>query len=123
MGPMEEHLMLRVNSTTTFAEIHPWIANYFNSTYRGTDDGSSAIGGVSNNNDPHMIAFNNWMARRRKGYNNLRKGWSKGKNDAKDKGAGKKGDYNRKGAGKHEGKNNTVTFNVCGKTGRYSSQC
>eukprot|EP00971_Amphidinium_carterae_P173578 3441105-Amphidinium_carterae.1 len=45
-GPIGQHvLMLIFNSTTTFAEVHTWIANYVNSTHNGTDDESGTIGG------------------------------------------------------------------------------
>eukprot|EP00971_Amphidinium_carterae_P106438 2108344-Amphidinium_carterae.2 len=35
-GPIGQHLMLRVKDTTTFAEVHQWISNFFNSAYRTT---------------------------------------------------------------------------------------
>eukprot|EP00971_Amphidinium_carterae_P131813 2610912-Amphidinium_carterae.1 len=78
---------MRVNSTTTFAEVHTWISNYFNNTYSGTDEEQGTIRGVNNDADPQMITFKKW--KEGKGYNNRTKGWTKGK----DKGGGKKGDF------------------------------
>eukprot|EP00971_Amphidinium_carterae_P297642 5913458-Amphidinium_carterae.1 len=52
--------MLRVNNTTTFAEVHQWISNFFSRTCSGTEDEQNPIGGVNNEEDPYMIAFNKW---------------------------------------------------------------
>eukprot|EP00971_Amphidinium_carterae_P277289 5503222-Amphidinium_carterae.1 len=71
---------------------HASISNFFNSTYSGTDEEPSTIGGVNNDDDRQMIASNNW--KKGKGCNNWTswtKGWANGK--GKDKGARKKGDY------------------------------
>eukprot|EP00971_Amphidinium_carterae_P165429 3279345-Amphidinium_carterae.1 len=75
-GNIAENLMMRINQTTTFDNVHQWISNYFNCTYTGTEDNHEGqVGGVSNydnendneeeydegwdydDNDPVTIAF------------------------------------------------------------------
>eukprot|EP00971_Amphidinium_carterae_P122443 2424332-Amphidinium_carterae.1 len=47
-------------------EVHIWFSNYFNSTYSGTDEAQGTIRGVNNDDNPHMIAFNKWLAKKGK---------------------------------------------------------
>eukprot|EP00971_Amphidinium_carterae_P153650 3046617-Amphidinium_carterae.1 len=118
-----ENLMMRINQTTTFDDVHQWISNYFNSTYAGTEeDNRGQVGGVSSydkenydneeyneeendeswdydNNDPVTIAFMKVRARGQK------------------KGNLKKGDNNKSKEGR------TATCYTCRKQGHTSTFC
>eukprot|EP00971_Amphidinium_carterae_P210082 4167785-Amphidinium_carterae.2 len=41
-GNIAKNLMMRINQTTTFDDVHQWISNYFNSPYTGTEDNHKA---------------------------------------------------------------------------------
>eukprot|EP00971_Amphidinium_carterae_P156895 3110278-Amphidinium_carterae.2 len=113
-GPIGQHLMLRVNNTTTFAKVHQWICNFFNSAYSGADTAEDEQGQLEE--EQYMIAFNKW----KKGKGQWTKGWTQGK--GKDKSRRKKGDYTHKDAEKDKGKQPSICC-TCGRTGHYSSQC
>eukprot|EP00971_Amphidinium_carterae_P348926 6490746-Amphidinium_carterae.2 len=48
-GPIQQHLMLRINSTTTFTAVHQWISTFFNSTYSDTNEEHRTIGALIDN--------------------------------------------------------------------------
>eukprot|EP00971_Amphidinium_carterae_P255108 5064443-Amphidinium_carterae.1 len=48
-GPINHHLMLKVNNTRTFDEVHGWISNYFTGIYLGVDAEDYATGGKDEN--------------------------------------------------------------------------
>eukprot|EP00971_Amphidinium_carterae_P149647 2966982-Amphidinium_carterae.1 len=54
---MGQQLMLRINQTTTFEEVHQWISNYFNSTYSGADEEKGTIGNI---NDADEEQYDEW---------------------------------------------------------------
>eukprot|EP00971_Amphidinium_carterae_P330668 6463831-Amphidinium_carterae.4 len=68
---MAQHMMLKVNNTTTLQGFHQWISYVFNITYSGTEGDHATIGGVNNEDEEHkeyyMIAFNKWMKGKGKG--------------------------------------------------------
>eukprot|EP00971_Amphidinium_carterae_P064612 1280263-Amphidinium_carterae.2 len=120
-GPIAQHLMLRVNNTTTFTEVHQWISNFSNSTYRVTEEENGTIGGVTDEtekyNEQAMIAFNKWYKGKGRGQ------WNKSKETGKGK-EGKKGDnfYNAKGAGKNIEQQPVICY-ACGRPGHTKPQC
>eukprot|EP00971_Amphidinium_carterae_P300908 5978892-Amphidinium_carterae.1 len=63
-GPMGQQLMLRINQTTTFDEVHQWTSNYFNSTCAGVDEEEGTIGNI---NDANEEQYDEW-----KEYNDQR---------------------------------------------------
>eukprot|EP00971_Amphidinium_carterae_P244545 4855670-Amphidinium_carterae.2 len=56
-GQIGQQLMLRINQTTTFDEVHQWVSNYFNSTYAGVEDEKGTIGAM---NDPDEEQYEKW---------------------------------------------------------------
>eukprot|EP00971_Amphidinium_carterae_P287984 5716742-Amphidinium_carterae.1 len=60
--PIAQHMMLKVNNTTTFTKVHQSISNLFNSTYTHLEDEHGTTGGVNDETEQHneqiMIAFN-----------------------------------------------------------------
>eukprot|EP00971_Amphidinium_carterae_P314042 6241748-Amphidinium_carterae.2 len=91
--------------------------------YSGTNDESGTIRGVNNDNDPQMIAFNKWMARKGKGTTAGQKDGQKARTKAKTRAAlERRVTTITKGARTNKRKNNTITCYTCGKRGHYS-QC
>eukprot|EP00971_Amphidinium_carterae_P173917 3447446-Amphidinium_carterae.1 len=125
--PIAQHLMQRVNNTTTCTEVRQLINNFFNNTYTGTDDDNAAIGEVTEQtetdkyNEQMMIAFNKRYKGRKRtmgddNYHNYKGGKDKGKqpmvcytcgrpshtapqcyHTTKGKGKGRSHQYNNKG--------------------------
>eukprot|EP00971_Amphidinium_carterae_P155904 3090836-Amphidinium_carterae.1 len=123
-GPMGQQLMLRINQTTTFDEVHQWqwISNYFNSTYTSVDED---IGTIGNINEADKEQYDEW-----KNYNEETEEYDYEYNDDDvkyvaamlNKGKGKRFREGKGKGGKDKGgkDNKTVTCYTCGQQGHIS---